>query len=163
MKSAVRLFFIPLLVLSMLLSGCAAKSKTFSKEDFSITLTNKFSEFQNDDCVASYQSKKSVVLISKESFEDLKEHELDASNTPAAYAKLIISVNELEDTEVLETEGQTYFYYRQTVHKTQYSYLAFIVKDSTGFWMVQFACKTKNYNDLESSFFEYFDTFALAE
>ena len=163
MKSAVRLLFIPLLVLSLLLGGCAVKPKTFEKEGFSITLSNKYSEFQNDGCVAAYESRKGVVLISKESFEELKDHELDASNTPGAYAKLIISVNELGEIEVQESDGKTYFNYQQTVHKTQYSYLAYVIKDSTGFWMVQFACRTRDYNELESSFHEFFDSFTLTE
>ena len=163
MKHLTKLLLILPLALVLLLSGCSAKPKTFAKDGFSITLSNQFSEFEEESCLAAYQSKKSVVLIAKESFEDLKDLELDSSNSPAAYAELIISANELGEIDVIEENGRTYFNYQQTVHRTQYSYIAFVVKDSTGFWLVQFASATRNYNDLQESFFAYFDSFTLTE
>ncbi|MBQ7335724.1 MAG: hypothetical protein IJW92_04570 [Clostridia bacterium] len=159
MKRKFTLVLAACLVLTALLCGCSLfeeKAEVFTSGNMSITLTNRFSESDQEGCEAIYSSLEGkVVVVIKETFDDLRDLGCDESSTASDYARLVIDVHEMSDTAVKEKDGVTYYTYESDVDGVSYSYLATVHKSGDAFWLIQFASTTENYAKFEETFFTY--------
>ncbi len=158
MKKTILLRSLALLMLcTVLLCSCAAKPETFSCEGMQIDLTNKFSELEQEGCTAIYTTRKEMVTVLKESFEQLSESglNLNADSTPVQYARVVAEANALEDVKVQTRNEVICFVYENTADGTAYTYLATVHKSEDAFWLIQFAATSKDYAEREATFFEY--------
>lgn len=128
----------------------APEAKTFTKENFSITLTDRFTEdTEQKDYFASYYNNTSAVFVVRETVEqypDLKDYTLED------YAKLVVDVNSIE--QQLNREDDFYYFEHVWLDDetgTVYHYTTYIFKSEGAFWMVTFAAPNDNYDDLKDS------------
>ena len=114
------------------------KDKVFTKEEFSITLTNGFRESEYEGFEVCYDSLDVAVMVLKEGFADYEGlEELSAEE----YGALMIEHYEMEDT--LETrDAYVFLSYEDSVDGTNYLYKAYIFKGHEAFWTVTFATDT---------------------
>lgn len=141
-----------------LVLGYYAKEKVFTKQGCAITLTNDFTEGENEQYIAYYYSGDLVVTTLKAPFDNFSD-EWNAENKSAEeYAELmqveyakIYSTSELyQDNELL------YFVFEFTVNaKRTDKYLVSIYKSEDAFWQVSFGCHERKFKDLEQSIFQY--------
>jgi hypothetical protein len=133
----------------LLTCGCTAKPKTFTASGMTIELTEDFAEKEMVGFTAVYQSKDVFVFALKEEFEILGDSmDLDE------YADLVLEANQM-DADV-EHEGEhTYFTFDKTVSGKDMTYTAVLYKGEDAYWMIQFACLSKDYDDLKDTIFGY--------
>ena len=66
--------------------------------------------------------------------------------TLSEYAQLVIDNNDV-DSEIENKDGLTCFAYDQISNGKDTHYYAFIYKASDAFWLIQFACENKYYDE----------------
>jgi hypothetical protein len=131
--------------------------KTFSKAGLSITLTDNFREEKMDEFTATYESRKVAVLIIKEEFEIFRQGGLSSSMSLNEYIRTINKANNTNHI-AKEKDDLTYFEYTEIVGSKNFSYFAVVFRGGDAYWLVQFACETKNYGDMLEQFFEWANT-----
>jgi hypothetical protein len=120
-----------------------AKDKTFSEAGMSIVLTENFSEEDNVSFTSSYYSKRVAVFALKEEFS-LQEGIEDL--TLPEYAQLVIDNNDTS-SQLNNEDGLTSFEYDKQVNGKDMHYYACAFKASDAFWLIQFACENKYYEE----------------
>lgn len=115
-----------------------SRSKTFSADGMSITLTSEFKETKMQNFTACYDSSKVAVFALKESFSLLEGFE---DYTLEQYGNIVMSGNGLTSVSLKTTDGLTYFEYdyKNTADNKEYQYYSFIYKADDAFWLIQFA------------------------
>ena len=155
---------ISLVLMLSLLTSCSTKPKDFTWNGVTLTLDSGFVEHEITNESASYANyfKAYVVVVSYETVSSLTELGYDADMTVAEYAALSIEANEFE-SEVKTTDGVTYYNYTGNADGTDYTYMATVHLLGGSFWLVQFACETKDYANAESQFLAWAKTVSYAE
>jgi len=134
------------------------KTKTFTADKLSITMTEDYyeSDMKDEAFAGIYENEDSVILIFKEPFEGIEELK---DLTAEQYGDLTIKAHQLSDSKLLTTEsGQPYFihgYYDQA-NDARYIYRDYIYKSSDAFWLVQCSCALES----ADAYAPKFDTFA---
>ncbi len=131
------------------LVGCslfAPKDKSFTKAGMTITLTNAFTEQEIVTQTAYYVSQEAIVTALKEDGSTI------AGYTVAEYADLVCRVNNLNNVNVTAKDGYAEFTYEKELSGKEYYYYARCFKNGTDFWLIQFACETKNTEKYTASF-----------
>ena len=134
-----------------MLASCGASSKDFSAAGMTITLTNAFTEKELASATSYYESTTSIVLTLKEEFSLFEQNGISTDISLKEYAELI-AYNNGFDVEIIENDGLTYFTYENTANGKDFTYLATVHKCSDAFWLIQFACESKNYEKLSKDF-----------
>lgn len=147
-RSAALVFLVLIMIIA---SGCSseAKEQVFSAEGLEVTLTESFKETDYDPYTVCYDSSKVAVFALKEEFELIGTSDL----TVAEYADIVLEANEIEDTPVTEN-GVTYVVFEAELEES-YTYLAAMYKGQDAYWLVQFACKTENFETLKPELLKY--------
>ena len=120
--------------------GCSQKpkDKDFSKAGMTITLTDAFTEQDIVTQTAYYVSQEAIVTALKEDGSMIGDY------TVKDYAELVCSVNKLSSSKVTTKEGYAEFTYEKELSGKEYYYYARCFKNGSDFWLIQFACETKN-------------------
>ena len=149
--------------LAFSLSGCSIlnvlqkqQPKDFEKAGLTITLDESFVEQELVTQTATYSSTKYVVTTLKEeksAFEDLGVTVSDIN----AYAELVLTGNKL-DSAIEQTDGLTHFQYEKEVGGKNATYLAFVTESEDAFWLVQFMCESKYFEESQPLFIEWAKT-----
>lgn len=135
------------------LTGCFSsepEDKEFSKAGFTITLNDDFTEQNIVTHTAYYVSTSSIVTALKEDGTTIADY------TVKDYAELICTVNNFSTDIVSAKDGYAEFTYEKEANGKDYYYYARCFKNGTDFWLIQFACETKDKDD----FTELFDKWA---
>ena len=117
--------------------GPAGDPKTFTHEDMSITLTDKFEEVSVPRYVAAYQTEYVEVFVSRQGFYQFSGLQ---NYTAKQYAKQLMGENRIE-SEVISKPGKiTYFTYTRvnTPKGLAYKYYCYVYKTNDAFWSIQF-------------------------
>lgn len=151
-----RILVLTIAVATFVFAGCFGSPKTFSKEGMSIELTDQFVEKEYISMTCYYESPEMIVTVLKEEFSLNPSVE---SWTLTKYAQTVVSVNGLTDVEISKSEqGYAFFEYSKTVSGKDYTYFATCHKSEDAFWLIQFACFTKNYDSQKSNMEKYADS-----
>lgn len=163
-KSDKIVIFIIMFVVVGIVIGCVcllfdSDEKVFSKDGMSITLTEDFVENEYYGFNAYYDTEEAQVYVMKESFSLLKENDQPTNISAKEYAEIMMKTQNI-DSDVLEKDGLTYFYYEKDVlgYAEEYvknSYYAVAFKTNDAFWLFQFACEKSLYNKYEEKFVEW--------
>ena len=129
-------------------------TKTFTKQDFKITLTNEFKEDNYKGVNYYFISRNSGISVLKEKFDDLKEIELDSESSLDDYAKAVLSANNRE-ARINENKGFYYFTYDDENGNERYYYMTTLFKGEDAFWLVNFFGKYEDRESLEMDFLRY--------
>lgn len=121
-----------------------------------ISLPGSFSKKDMEGQTAYFESPTAIVTVLKETYDELSEVGLNISedSTLNDYAQIIIDGNGL-DSSFEDKDGVKCFKYEQTVSGSDFSYLATVTKGPDAFWLVQFACESKNYDKFEGDFIKW--------
>lgn len=122
--------------------GDSNDPKTFTADGFQITLTEEFSDFEEEGCVACYASEDVVIRVSKETFAS---YPILAECTLEDYALLILESSEL-DSELSEIQGLLSCEVEQPGidGKTMYNIFITFYKSNTAFWVVETAAQVQD-------------------
>ena len=132
--------------------------KEFINDDFSITLTDAFSEISFEDFTYVFDSSDCAVFVVEDSFEYFADTEVD---TLEEYAQLLIEVNEFDDSTVVKKQGDLIYYvYEGTDSQTNqsFAYTAFVYEGTDSFWLVQFAVPEENAEEKNETVFQWAET-----
>ena len=125
------------------------KERVFVGEGFSITLDSGFSEKEKENMAGCYVSEAAAVTVHTESFASLQGYRVE---TPADYAKRVVSANGLSNIEIITDGGLVFFEYQKSVDGKECRYLAVLYKGSRGFWLVQFGSLADEYESMRERF-----------
>ena len=115
----------------------------------SIVLTENFIEKDHASHTSGYYSESISVITLKEEFS-LQEGFEDL--TLPEYAQLAIDANGIS-SQVNTVEGLVTFEYNKQINGKDNTYHAYVFKASDAFWLIQFVCESKNYEE-NSAFIE---------
>jgi len=134
-----------------------AKTKEFTKAGMTLSLTSDFYEKEMASQTAYYESQKYIVTVLKEEFTIFESIGISTDISVKEYAKLVID-NNMIDSATEEKDNLTFFKYEKTINGKQFSYFATVHKSSDAFWLIQFACESKNAEDSQDLFIEWAQT-----
>jgi len=116
-------------------------SKTFEKDGFAITLTNRFGSYDFEGMYATYGSPDVSVYVIRDGFDmigDLASADVDT------YAENVIFLNN-SDVTIEHRDGLTCFSYRSIASDSnEYQITVFAFKGSDAFWLIEFGVRTEN-------------------
>ncbi len=147
---------------ALMRGGSAEKPKTFTAQDMSITLTNRFTEKNSDAYTAVYDSRDAAVFVLNEpislaeGFEDLTVEE---------YIDIIIEANGLQNAERKNYDGTPGFEYSFTNPDTNdvIKYFSYVYKTADDFWMIQYAVPEEKAGELAPKIAGWAKTVKFAE
>ncbi|MFA6866862.1 MAG: hypothetical protein WCR54_05025 [Clostridia bacterium] len=169
-------FVATLLIFAMLfmccLSGCdllggkdtEKEQKTYTSNGLSITMEDGFYEKELLSATYYLESQDKIFVALKESFTDLSSIDFKSESTVYDYAELVANTNKLDAViKLSESEKYAYFNYTKNVEEKDFYYLATCHKANDGFWLVQFACDTKNTDEFNEKFHSWAETVIFDE
>ena len=145
-------------ILGGILGGVAINSiknspKEITCRDMTMTLTESFDKFTEDDFDACYSSNDVAVYILEESFSLAPEF---GNYTVREYIDLVKYAN--GDNGPVLTHGDLVYYtytWTNPKYNETYVYYAFAYKEDDAFWLIQFATFEDNLDEYEEKFFEW--------
>jgi hypothetical protein len=147
---------ITLVILIMFAYGVGslpAREKVFSKEEFSITLTEDFKErINHEEYFVCYESRDAVVFVLKEEFSVFARRNIEIQLS--VYADAFIFFNDI-NAVIEESDGLLFFEHNFTVNQTEHMNFGVFYEGADAFWVVQFGCETRNYSRLSNLFREW--------
>ena len=156
-KTLCRILLLTIAVLLLLTTAACSrqgKTKVFTVEELSITLTDAFDEKNLLTQTAYYESEDMLVTVLRESDATLRSESLDPEMSAAQYAETVIEMNQIN--AAVQTDGDlTYFAFRQEISGESCYYVAFIYKTESAFWMIQFVCEAGDAEELQPLIFSY--------
>lgn len=161
MKNTIRYISLILVVCSLFATfvGCSLglpEDKDFSKAGLTITLTDDFSEQDLITQTAYYVSNKAIVTTLREDSRTIKVYNVKN------YANLVCESNKLNST-VTTKDDYAEFTYEKGVNGKEFFFYARCYKDGVNFWLVQFACETKNKDDFMPKFNKWGDSIVFED
>lgn len=135
-----------LCLLTTLLTACKANEKVFTKDCFTITLTESFVEREDENLIAVYTSPFVVVTVAK---EDRKQGSYDMSLYE--YTRIVLWKNSL-NCRIMSTNDYLTFSYTETLDGVEYYSYVTTHETFVAFWVVQFVCKEKDKELFSKSF-----------
>ena len=149
---------ISLSLLCLLLASCGQpQDKTFEKAGMSITLTDPFSENDAAAFTAYYSSLDAMVTALKEEFTLFEQAGLNPEMSLAQYGEIVMLGNGVEST-IEETDGVNYFIYEKQANGKDITYLATLSRGADAYWLIQFACESKNFDTMQAQFIDWAKT-----
>ena len=162
MKRTVALLLLTVLLFSVCACG-KSNTKTLTQDEFSITLSDDYGMVPHISYFVSYETAdKKAVLVTRNKKDIVEEVAGKPDISLLEYANLVIQTNRKgEDPKT--KDGVTYYTYTSHTDGVDYTYLATVHKSENAFWLVQFVCETKEYNDMEDTFFGYAKSVSIKE
>ena len=128
--------------------------KEFSKAGMTITLTDAFQEKELAAYAAYYESKTALVFVVKEDFSVFEQAGIPTDISLQEYAKIVAEANN-SDWNIKEKDGFTCFEFDENKNGKDYSYFAVVLRGNDAYWLIQFACETKNYSHFSEDFMKW--------
>ena len=152
-----------LLLSALLFSICACQdsnAKTFTQDEFSITLSEDYGMVPHVSYFVSYETAdKKAVLVTKDKKFIVEDIAGKANVSHMEYANLVIETNR-KGENLKEQDGMVCYTYTDNAG---YVYLATIHESKEAFWLVQFVCEAAEYDDMKDTFFTYAKSVSIKE
>ena len=133
----------------------SASPKTFTKEDFQITLTDAFESTEEAGYFAFYQSKSVMVFTIREA------KGLLGDITVEEYGDLVLEANGKTGVKMNQDEGFIWFEYTDTPERQEIYYLAVCCQSKDAFWIVNFATPASNRNQCKDTFLSWAESITV--
>ncbi|MBQ9151924.1 MAG: hypothetical protein IJX72_06710 [Clostridia bacterium] len=152
-KIGSRVFWVALVVVTLIgwvrtilfLDDYIETPKTFRGEGYTITLNDEFDVEQGDNWEVVYDGRKALAMLYKQSKESLPE-----IASALDYARQLHKNCEYEKSEVMETDGLTYYDYYLSWNGRDYTYRVVTYEASDVYWFIQFATYSEDFSEVES-------------
>ncbi len=159
MKRIVALLFLTVLLFSVCACG-KSNAKTFTQDEFSITLSEDYGMVPHVSYFVSYETAdKKAVLVTKDRKFIVEDIAGKTDISHMEYANLVIETNRKGENPK-EQDGITYYTYTDNAG---YIYLATVHESNEAFWLVQFVCEAQEYDDMKDTFFTYAKSVSIKE
>jgi hypothetical protein len=139
----------------------SSQTQEFSKAGMTITLTQDFHEKDVVSQTATYLSTKYIVISLKEDFQTMAQYNVSTDISLSEYAEAIIANNSISTT-IEGNEIRPYFVYSRKVNGKDFTYLAMVYRGSDAYWVLTFACESKNFASAQTQFMKWADTVKVA-
>ena len=146
-----------IIAINRLVDLLPVQTQEFSKAGITITLTREFHEQEIVSQTAVFSSSKYIVMCLKEDFQSFEESGMSTDMPLKQYALSVIENNALH-TNVEGDESRPFFVYSREANGKDYTYWATVFRGSGAYWMVTFACETKNFASSRKQFVQWADT-----
>lgn len=135
------------LFLPMVFMGAkTASPKTFTKEDFQITLTDAFEPTEVEGFFSFYRSKSAMVFTLREADELFRDITLEE------YADLVLEANNRTGIKANQENGFIWFEYTDIPEGQETYYLTVCCRSEDAFWIVNFATPATNQGQYKETF-----------
>ena len=139
-------FTLTVITLILTLASCyllMPKDKDFSFEELTITMTTQFikDDYEQDEygCEEwSYASFNTVAMFERNPIDIVIDELVEAD--AKTFARFILTDDKIE---VNEKDGLVYHSYERFLEGEDYYFITYTFKSSEAFWLVTFACKSK--------------------
>ena len=138
------------LMISNLFFNNEPKEKTFTKEDYSITLTDDFKQLDEEGEFVSFDNKYAYVWVMREDKKLFEEEDLTLED----YAELIVEYN-AEDAELAKKDGMYCFAFTEKVDGETYYYFAVCSESEEAFWVTWFGTPKENESTYADKFIQW--------
>jgi hypothetical protein len=132
--------FVILILFSYAVSTLPAREKVFSREGFSITLTEDFHEKERGGYFVYYESQNVAVLVMKLEISMLAGPGLPADTSLHEYAEAFLFVNGF-DAVIEEKDGLLSFELERINSGKRHVNFWVFYESADAFWVVQFVCE----------------------
>lgn len=129
-----------------------AEPKTFTKENFAITLTDAFEESAADGYFAAYQSDTAIV------FANLEEKEIFGDITLEEYGQLVLEANDRTELVMNKGKDMIWFEYTDTPDDQEIYSMVFCMEGEDSFCVVNFATPATNRKKFKETFTQWAET-----
>lgn len=119
---------------------------TFTKENFRITLTEDFTQVEEQGFFACYESSSAVVMVAREECALYEDMDLES------YASLVVLAMERNDVQIQGTDDLFWITYTLTADGQEILYKVACLKDGGYYWLVNFATPATNRETYEKIF-----------
>lgn len=142
------------------LVACKTEAKTFTKDEFSITMTNKYKNVKSNAFMFLKTSNTAFAVIAESEAELVKQnvHTLDE------YATLIQTKNSTDKFESYQENGRDirYVYYTRKNDKDKnYFFMAVLLKGANVYYLGNFSCLESKKDEYKDVFLEYAKTISI--
>lgn len=161
MKKYTKLICLSLML--FLVAGCSLTSlfkestKTYTVNGISVTMNDSFYEKDLVSQTAYLESQNAIFTALKEEFTELEAVGITKDSTLKDYAEAVKAANSFTGN-IIEKDGLVYFTYEKDISGKSFFYLATVYKTDDAFWLVNFACESKNKEEFEPKFIEWAKT-----
>lgn len=136
------------------------ETKQISCEDLTMNLTSDYIEESKDTYNFYYTNSTSICIGIRETFDKLKDNGIEPASIDD-YAKIVLEKSGITADINNYNDNTRTFSWKKNINDKEYTYLGFITKSSEAYWLIQYACLTDSFKDLESKFYEYYDSVVL--
>lgn len=126
--------------------------KTFTEEDFRITLTDAFDPTEEAGLFACYESKSAAVFAVREDKSFFDGITLDE------YGALVLEANGKTGIRASQEDGLLWFEYTDTPEDQEIYYLSVCCESEDAFWIVNFATPASNRETYRQTFLDWAKT-----
>ena len=137
---------IGLLLTRGLFDTVSASPKSFTKDEFQITLTDAFTPTEEAGFFSFYRSSSVIVFSLRE------EKALFGNITIEEYGELVLAANGRTGCTMNQDAGFIWFEYTDTPEEQEIYYLAVCCQSEDAFWIVNFATPTANRDQHQETF-----------
>lgn len=140
-----------------MLCGCNSSPKNFTVGTMTITLTDNFKESKMNGFDAYIVSDDVTFSVKTENASDLEYQGYEISGLKD-YSKEICKLNNISSDKLMQRNSYYYFSNTATVSGAKYTYLHCMFQQGNNYWICEFVCKHRNYNNLEASMLQWADS-----
>ena len=147
-----------LVLTAMLLCACGAKDQSFSSNGLTMDLPGNYERITDQEASGytfAMGSSKSIVMGLKEGKDMIAAYGLELNLDE--YTEMVLMANNLNSTVTYEGNIPT-FTFVSDVNGVDFKYLAATYEGQDAFWLIQFACKEENFDNMYDTFVKYLKT-----
>lgn len=130
-------------------------AKTFTKNDFQITLTDAFAETQLENFFVVYESKNAAVFTIRE------DKALFGDITLEEYGNFVLQANNRTHLTLNKSENYLWFEFNHTPEDQELYYMGVCYQSGDAFWTVHFATPATNRDTFKETFTRWADSVIL--
>lgn len=164
MKKYLSILFV--FVAVFMLTACSTKdsdAKTFTEDDFEITLNKGFEKKTLTGIIHYYENEemKVGVTVNSESRQAFKNAGIDFPDDVKSYAEFVVTANSLTDSKVVSKGKYAQFSYKRTNNGKEYYYYATTHKAGDAYYLVNFFCESSKASEYQEQFAKWADSITV--
>lgn len=156
-KTKIKVGLLLLFLIACTLCGCSGNPKNFTVDTMTITLTDHFKQSKMSGFDAYFVSDDVTFSVKTENASTLEYQGYEISGL-RDYAKEICALNNIATDKLIQRNNYYYFSNSQTVSGARYTYLHCMLQEGQNYWICEFVCKARDYNELESTMLKWADS-----
>lgn len=154
------LLLVSMLTMLLVIAGCDANPKNFTCKGLTITLTDDFQEKKMNGFDAYYSSEYVIFSAVEETDEVLQNAGYEITNLEG-YCSEILSQNNVSSNELIKRGDYYYFTNSAVKSGAKYTYVHCMFEGRNSYWICEFVCKAKDYNEYKKDILEWADSIVI--